>query len=65
MSIEAFAALKQSPQRLSRLERIKRAVQAREQSNPYHQTSPSIQMIISPWYIDELGVATRQIRAAD
>jgi hypothetical protein len=65
MSIEAFAALKQNPQRLSRLERIQRAVEAREHSNLRHRASPGIQMSVSPWYVDELGVLTRQISATE
>jgi hypothetical protein len=64
MISEASAALKQNPQRLSRLERIQQAVEAREQRKFHHQLSPALRMIISPWY-DELGVPTRQIRAAD
>jgi hypothetical protein len=65
MSIEAVAALKQTSQRLSRLERIQRAVEAREHSNLRHHAKPGIQMSVSPWYVDELGVLTRQISAME
>jgi hypothetical protein len=63
MSMEAFADRSQNLQRLARLKRIQRAIESRERSNA-KQTSPSIRMIVSPWYNDELGIRTRQIRAA-
>ena len=65
MSIEAVAALKQTSQRLSRLERIQRAVEAREHSNLRHHAKPGIQMSVSPWYVDELVVLTPQINATE
>ena len=31
----------------------------------YVSTTPAIKMIISPWYLDELGIPTREIKALD
>ena len=31
----------------------------------YVNTTPAIKMIISPWYLDELGIPTREIKAFD
>ncbi len=30
-----------------------------------HETTPAIEMIIGDWYVDELGVRTREIRARE
>jgi len=36
-----------------------------ERSNSNQEVTPAIKMIIGDWYVDELGIPTREITARD
>ena len=42
--------------------RSKRARYSERMSNS-HEATPAIKMIVGDWYVDELGVRTREIRS--
>ena len=60
MTYDANAAIELELERL----RFKRQRYA-ERSNCNQEVTPAIKMIIGDWYVDELGMPTREIAARD
>jgi hypothetical protein len=47
------------------LERLRFKRQRNVERNRNHEVTPAIKMIIGDWYVDELGMPTREITARD
>jgi hypothetical protein len=47
------------------LKRLRAKWQRYERTSDDQQTTPAIKMVVGDWYVDELGVLTREVTARD